>query len=302
MPPPGAFPGTTASHPAAGRLVEVADRVWVARHAWLDLNVTVVGGDRGLVVVDTCGSEREVQPLLDQLAGLTAGPAAPEVVAVVNTHEHFDHTLGNAAVRDRWPGVPVHAHEHAAAQTGPAAERAADELRRDEDEHADEVGASRVVPADHTFSSVQVIDLGDRAVELVHPGRGHTAGDLVALVADAGVLVAGDLVEESAPPAYGPDSHPLAWPETLDLVLELTPPDAVVVPGHGGLVDRDFVVRQRDDIGRVAQQVLDLAGRGVPRDEALAGGEWPFPRSHLAHAVVRGYAHLPPAARRLPMA
>ena len=35
---------------------EVADRVWVARYEWFDVNVTAVGGDRGLVVVDTHGS------------------------------------------------------------------------------------------------------------------------------------------------------------------------------------------------------------------------------------------------------
>ena len=66
--------------------------------------------------------------------------------------------------------------------------------------------------ADHTFSSVRSIDLGDRVVELVHPGRGHTGGDLVVRVPDADVLLAGDLVEESAPPSYGPDCFPLDWP------------------------------------------------------------------------------------------
>ena len=49
-----------------------------------------------------------------------------------------------------------------------------------------------------TFSSARAVDLGDRMVELVHPGRGHTAGDLVLRVPDADLVFAGDLVEESA--------------------------------------------------------------------------------------------------------
>ncbi|MBO0847749.1 MAG: MBL fold metallo-hydrolase, partial [Nocardioides sp.] len=171
-----------------------------------------------------------------------------------------------------------------------------------DDAHREEVLETEVVPADHTFSSVKVLDLGDRQVELVHPGRGHTAGDAVLRVPDADVLLAGDLVEESAPPAYGDDCHPLDWPGTLDVVLNLTDPGTVVVPGHGAVVDRSFVEQQRQDIAVAAQTIRDLAAAGVPVDRALAEGEWPFPRDGLVHAVRRGYAALPRAGRSLPLA
>ena len=73
------------------------------------------------------------------------------------------------------------------------------------------------------------LDLGDRAVELIHPGRGHTAGDLVVRVPDADVVLGGDLVEESDPPFIGDDSWPLEWPMTLDLVMGLMTDATVVV-------------------------------------------------------------------------
>jgi hypothetical protein len=38
------------------KFVEVADRIWVARYDWADVNITAIGGERGLVVVDTHGS------------------------------------------------------------------------------------------------------------------------------------------------------------------------------------------------------------------------------------------------------
>src|SRR5690606_670064 len=129
---------------------------------------------------------------------------------------------------------------------------------RPEDPRSEEVLATEVVPADHTFSSVRVLDLGDRSVELIHPGKGHTAGDLVVLVPDADVMVAGDLVEESAPVFYGEDSHPFDWPTSLDLVLGLMTGDSVVVPGHGAVVDRAFVEDQRTGIGIVAETIRDL--------------------------------------------
>ena len=158
-----------------------------------------------------------------------------------------------------------------------------------------------IVPADTTFSSVTAIDLGDRAVELVHPGRGHTGGDLVVRLDDADVLLAGDLVEESGMPAYGDDCFPMEWPTSLDLVLNLVGPNTVVVPGHGAPVDRDFVQEQRSAIGVVAETIRDLAGRGVPLGQALESAEWPYPSERLANAVRRGYEQLPRSSKRLPL-
>ncbi|WP_036517724.1 MBL fold metallo-hydrolase [Nocardioides sp. J54] len=277
---------------------EIADRVWVLRHPWYDLNVTAIGGERGMVVVDTHASAVAAREVVDALARL--GPARP--VAVVNTHEHFDHTFGNATFLEEYGELPVHATEEAAARTVPAGERAKEAFRESDDPRAGEVLATEVRPADHTFSSAAVVDLGDRQVELVHPGRGHTAGDLVVRVPDADVLLAGDLVEESAPPGMGPDCWPLEWATTLDLVLGLLTPASVVVPGHGAVVDRRFVEEQCDDLRAVGETIRDLASRGVPQVEALASAQWPWPVDLLHDAVARGYAQLPRGARRLPMA
>lgn len=279
--------------------IEIADRVWVARYPWFDVNVTAIGGHRGLVVVDTHGSALAAKEVVADVRALGAG----EVIAVVNTHEHFDHVFGNGTFREEYgDALPIHATEEAAARTLPAGERV--KTRYDaavDDPHREELIATAIVPADHVFSSAAVIDLGDRGLELVHPGRGHTGGDLVVRVPDADVLLAGDLVEESAPPSYGDDSFPLDWPLTLDLVLELTTPATVVVPGHGAVIDRAFVQDQRAEIGVVAETIRDLAMRGVPVDEALPATEWPFPRERLADAVRRGYEQLPRAQKRLPL-
>jgi glyoxylase-like metal-dependent hydrolase (beta-lactamase superfamily II) len=278
--------------------VEVADRVWVARHSWFDVNVTAVGGERGVVVVDTHASEQAMRTVLDALRRVTSA----DVVAVVNTHAHFDHTFGNAVLRSEHPACTLLAHEETATTTVEAGERAKGLYAADPDDpHAAEVLATRIEPATETFASVRVLDLGDRVLELVHPGRGHTGGDLVARVADADVVIAGDLVEQSAPPSYGPDSYPLDWPAALDLVVGLLTPASVVVPGHGDLVDQPFVQDQRSDVGTVAETIFDLASRSVPLEDALRHQEWPWPAEHLADAVRRGYDHVPRTARRLPL-
>jgi len=277
--------------------LDVADRVWVARYEWFDVNVTLVAGERGVLVVDTHGSGAAATEVVDDIRRLGAGP----VVGIVNTHWHFDHTFGNATVRGAFGAVPVTAHEEAARELAEGAERIKQRYVDSDDPHRDDVLATEIVVPDDTFSSARVLDLGDRVVELVHPGRGHTAGDLVVRVPDANVLLAGDLVEESAPPALGDDSWPMEWPLSLDLVLGLVTPTSVVVPGHGAPVDRGFVERQRDDLGVVAEMVRDLAGRGVPVAEALEAAEWPWDRSVLERGVRRAYEQLPSSQKRLPL-
>ncbi len=276
--------------------IECADRVWVARQDWFDVNVVAVGGEHGLLVIDSHASLEAGRQVLADLARLGVG----EVLGLVNTHAHFDHCFGNAAFRAAHPDLPIYAHEDA--DYPAAATRVRDDYEGDpSDPRRDEVLASPLVTADHTFSSVAMLDLGGRLVELVHPGRGHTAGDLVAVVRDAGVVVAGDVVEESGPPDYGPDCYPHDWVGALDLVLGLTDSDSTIIPGHGTPVGRDFVEEQRAQVAILSATITELAGSGVSAAAALTATEWPYPTEGLLHAVARGYAQLPRASRRLPL-
>jgi glyoxylase-like metal-dependent hydrolase (beta-lactamase superfamily II) len=278
----------------------VADRVWVARYPWADANVTAIGSDRGLVVVDTHGSSLRGHTILEDLERLGAGP----VTAVVNTHWHWDHSFGNAAFREADPDVPIHAHESAAAWLAERGEETKARFTPETDpEHHEEVNATEIVLPDRLFSSAAVLDLGDRTVELIHPGRGHTEGDLVVRVPDVDVLLGGDLIEESAHPWIGMDSWPMDWPLSLDIVLGVTTGSSVVVPGHGVPVDRAFVEDQRNELGLIAEQVRQLAGDGVPIPEAAAAGQWPWENDdpRIANAITRGYEHLPRSQKRLPL-
>ena len=281
------------------RFTEVAPRVWVAHYDWMHVNITLVGGSDGLLMVDTHGSAAEARRVADDVRRLGAGP----LTGLVNTHEHWDHHFGNATMVEQFGEMPIHATEWArdhievsAGHTFEMYEQAADHPRREE------VLATTLQLPTHTFSSALQLDLGDRAVELVHPGRGHTAGDLVVRVPDADVVLGGDLVEESDPPFIGDDSWPLEWPATLDLVISLMTDATVVVPGHGRVVDKEFVQDQRFELGVIAETIRDLAARGVPQSEALAQGEWPWERERLESAVRLGYEHLPRGHKQLPLA
>ncbi|RYB91131.1 MBL fold metallo-hydrolase [Nocardioides oleivorans] len=289
---------TDPSPDSPPRFTEVAPRVWVAHYDWMHVNITLVGGSDGLLMVDTHGSAAQARVVADDVRRLGAGP----LTGLVNTHEHWDHHFGNATMVEQFGEMPIHATgwardhvEESARNTFAHYEQATDHPRREE------ILETTLHLPTETFSSAVQLDLGDRAVELIHPGRGHTAGDLVVRIPDADVLLGGDLVEESDPPFIGDDSWPLEWPTTLDLALGLMTDSTVVVPGHGQVVDKAFVQDQRVDLGTIAETIRDLASRGVPESEALAQGEWPWDPDLLVSAVRLGYAHLPRSQKRLPL-
>jgi glyoxylase-like metal-dependent hydrolase (beta-lactamase superfamily II) len=275
---------------------EVGDRCWVRRYAEWDVNVGVVAGSDGVLVVDTRGTRRQGEALRDQVRRLVP---RLQVRWVVNTHQHFDHTFGNIAFDD----ATIHAHENAAAGLEPAAERIRRLCREDDpdDPLNRQVIDTPLRHPDATFSSVGTVDLGDRYVEMVHPGRGHTDGDVLVRLPDVDVVFAGDLVEESAPPAYGEDSFPLDWPASLDVAIGVLTSRTRVVPGHGAVVGLDFVREQGADIAQVANTIGGLAHSGVPLESAAAQGDWPWDPQRLEHAIRRGYAHLAPSSGRLPL-
>lgn len=255
--------------------VEVGERCWMRRYPEYDVNVGVVAGSDGVLVIDTRANVRQGQAVRADVRRLCPQP----VVAVANTHAHFDHLFGNGAfVTD--VGDRFFAHANVAASM-----RAEGDVR-------DEFGSPVAAPA-RTFADEQVIDLGDRTVLLCYLGRGHTDGDVVAVVGGGdGVVFAGDLVEESADPSFGDDCYPLDWPGTLDALASLVGEQTVVVPGHGAAVGRAFVVSQGAAVRAVAATIRALHDADASLEDALAHGCWPYPREWLADAVRRGYAAL----------
>ena len=267
---------------------EVGPDCFRRRYQSFDLNIGVVRGADGLLIIDTRCHPGEARELLDDLRVLGTQP----VRRIVNSHWHFDHCWGNATIRASAPGIEIYGHERLGAWQERHFDAYRARVRAKRPEWADELDAVVPIAPDHLVHNQAVIDLGDRAVALRHPGRGHTDNDLVVVVPDADVVFAGDIVEESAPPAYGDDSFPFEWPASNTRVLDWITPDAIVVPGHGDIVDRAFVARQLLDLEHVAAMIRELHGAGVTEAEALAEADWPFPRAALAEAVARGYAQL----------
>jgi glyoxylase-like metal-dependent hydrolase (beta-lactamase superfamily II) len=266
---------------------EVATGVYVQRHPVLDVNSTLIVGDGRALLVDTLSGPVQGRELAEAVRRVT-----PATLAAVNTHHHFDHCFGNTTLIEAGVGA-IWGHRDAVAQLrdhGPRWQRAwYEQWLPTRPELAEELGAAVIAVPTRVVHDSATLDVGGRRVELRHLGRGHTEGDLVVLVPDAGVVVAGDLIEESGPPGFE-DSFPLEWPETVTALLELASPDSVVVPGHGAPVDRAFVQAQHGQLSD-----LDWLIREGHRDRATAtavAARSPFGAEVSLVAVERGFAEL----------
>jgi glyoxylase-like metal-dependent hydrolase (beta-lactamase superfamily II) len=260
---------------------EVGDRVFVRRYAFYDQNIAVVLGDDGVLLVDTRVSHRQADEILRDMRELTPLP----VRAVVNTHGHSDHAFGNARFRP----APIWGQTRAASMVRDTGDRQLRATAAAIPELAEELAEVVLDPPDRLFDEQAVVpfDAGGRTVELRYLGRGHTDNDVVVLVPDAGVLLAGDLLENDATPYFG-DAFPLDWPVTVERLVDLA--TGAVVPGHGTIGDRAFAVRQMTEFRAVAE-LASLVHRGsLDLDAAVL--RTPYPAADAREPLERALAQL----------
>ncbi|MCP5130813.1 MAG: MBL fold metallo-hydrolase [Pseudomonadales bacterium] len=222
---------------------QLSDDLFVLRG--LGGNTAVLRTSAGTVVVDTMTlplQGRRIRELAIELTGA-------DVVLLINTHYHLDHTHGNPAFE---AGTRVL-----------STERTLSHLETlDADFWTGE--AARLLPTE-TFSDRMTLQVGDKTMQLIHPGAGHTDGDLVVLFRDEKVLHTGDLMFNRLYPSVDLEAGGSVpqWVLSLEIMLQLD--FDRVIPGHGATTDRaglkQFLtfMTQLADIGReVANREMSL--------------------------------------------
>ena len=137
-------------------------------------NTAVLRTDAGAVVVDSMTLQMQGELIREKARELTG----MDTTLLINTHYHLDHTHGNIAFE---PGTRVL-----------STERTLSHLHALDAEFWQGDAAS-LLPTE-TFTDRMTLVVGDKTIELIHPGAGHTDGDLVVLFTDEGVLHTGDLM------------------------------------------------------------------------------------------------------------
>ncbi len=260
-----ASPAPAAAQDADGYVVrDLAPGVFAAVApegvpSYLFANSLVVIGDDGVLVVDSGDRPALARALIALVRERTELP----VRWVVNTHWHGDHVRGNAVFREAFPEVRILATpttRDSIATGGPR--QVAENLARQRDGRArlaammdtadaalearirvadsvrvariEELESLEIVLPDELFTARTELDLGGRRAVLIPLGPAHTPSDAVVWLPDAGILGAGDLLEEGQLWLKGADIA--GWLGALDTLSALEP--RTIVAAHGA-VDAD---------------------------------------------------------------
>jgi glyoxylase-like metal-dependent hydrolase (beta-lactamase superfamily II) len=229
-----------------------------------DPNTGVIVGDDGVMVVDAQATPAMADDVIARITKVTDKP----VKYVLLTHFHAVRTLGASAFK----GVDILASD---ATRGLIAERGKEDMDSEIARFPRLFRGAETIPGltwpTITFPDQTSVWLGRREVRIMHIGRGHTAGDVIAIVPDAGVVFSGDLVEYKSA-CYCGDAHFTDWLATLDHLAELQA--NALVPGRGTALATTEMVKEgieltSDFIATLYSSVQESVAKGRSLKEAF---------------------------------
>jgi glyoxylase-like metal-dependent hydrolase (beta-lactamase superfamily II) len=229
-----------------------------------DPNTGIIVGDDGVMVIDAQATPAMAGDVIARVAKVTDKP----VKYVLLTHYHAVRVLGASAFKDA-EILASNATRDLIAERG----------KQDMDS---EIGRfprlfrtaetiSGLTWPTITFPDQISVWLGRREVRIIHVGRGHTAGDVIAIVPDAGVVFSGDLVEYKSA-CYCGDAHFTEWLATLDHLAELQA--NALLPGRGATLTSPEMVKEgievtSDFIATLYNSVQESVTKGRSLKEAF---------------------------------
>jgi glyoxylase-like metal-dependent hydrolase (beta-lactamase superfamily II) len=194
------------------------------------VSLIVITGD-GVVVVDGQGDVPQTKAMIENIKKLTDEPIKYVVIA----SDHTDHVGGNSAFKAAYPNVVFIG--------SPASKQ---HLAKDAN------------PPTMLVSEQRSLRLGAAQIEILNLGRGHTGGDLVAWLPQAGVLFLGEIYLRDVFPAMR-SAYPTEWLATIRKSVYLNA--TWVIPGHGFIDDAPIMKRELDEARQALAYVIEEAKR-----------------------------------------
>ncbi len=250
----------------------------VPNGSWGESNAGLVVGEGESLLVDTfwdLGTTREMLQAMHPVVRETP------IKHLANTHADGDHIWGNQLVEGA-EIIMTAACDQEAREMKPAAMamlgktgKALQKLGMGKAKQVGKYFHNMVAPYDFggisvktatwTFTGEMALEVGGREVRLIETGPAHTRGDMMVYVPDARTLFSGDMLFAGCTPVLwaGPVEQ---WISVLDRILDMEV--EVVVPGHGPISGKDAVVREREYLEYLREEVGRRYEKGMTATDA----------------------------------
>lgn len=252
-------------------------------------NHPIFVNENDVVLVDSGATPSAMRALLEDLNLITDKP----VRVVISTHWHYDHINGNSVFG---PDVEIIGHEYVRnallnldlypkevswkltdwreqleslrkkveKQTDPEQLKALERQIADIEAAMEEVKEVKPVPPSTTFASKMTLYRGQREIQLLFLGRGHTGGDTVVFLPKERIVCTGDLMESK--PSSLSSGFFDEWITTLDTLKKLD--FDTVLPGHGTPFQGTALITAfQDYLADVIAQVKKFRDQGFTAEQ-----------------------------------
>ena len=254
-------------------------------------NGGILAGKEGAILIEGFVSAAGAAFQLETLRSISQVP----VKGALDTHYHFDHSLGNAAYGANGIGLWAHAatakriyENYAAMQTieksqmtAPLEAQLAHAKSEAEKAHLQGdintlgnvyafVSAAQIALPNHALDPAKLphkVDLGGVTAVIEHY-PGHSGTDLIVRVPDQNVVYTGDLLFNGMfPVAFDEKATVSGWRATLKTFASWDK-DTIFVPGHGQVCGQEGIALLRSTFDDIEEQASKLYKAGVPVEEA----------------------------------
>jgi cyclase len=182
---------------------------------------------------------------------------------LINTHWHFDHTDGNAALHSD-AGAFIIAQENTRNRLASPQEIVFFHLKL-------QPSPTSALPQ-QTFIDRQKLFVNNDELDLVYMPDAHTDTDIYIYFIGSNVLHCGDVFFNGFYPFIDASSGGTinGMIRGADACLAVADDKTKIVPGHGALGDKDALQKYRDMLAAVATNVQRLKGRGESLEQVIA--------------------------------
>lgn len=260
-----------------------------------DPNCGFIVGPAGVLVIDARATPVLAQSLIDEIRKITDKP----IQYMVLTHYHAVRVLGASAFN----APQIIAHKNTRKLVFERGQQDFDsEAGRFPRLFRDVSSVPGLTYPTVTYANELSLYFGEREVQLLWLGNGHTSGDTAIFLPKERVLFSGDLVEAGATP-YAGDAYIEDWLETLERVRALRA--EALVPGRGAAVHgaevnmaidttKEFLTILRDSVFTSVRQEQTLKQAFDAAYAVLQPrfGNWPIFEHCMPFDVSRMYDEL----------